>query len=300
MNLTVGIVGLGIMGSAMSENLVKAGFKVIGYDIELAKTQALAGSGGVGANSPRQVAEQADIVVTVLPSVAILHEVLTAENGFIAAGNRRLIVADCGTFDIADKQRCRTALAAAAMDMLDCTISGTGSQAKTKDLVVYASGDESHYAQCRLVFAGFARASHYVGEFGNGSKMKYIANLLVAIHNVAAAEAMVLAQRAGLDLRTVYEMIRIGAGSSRMFEVRGPMMVAGEYDKDVASKLDLWQKDILVIGRFASDLECPVPLFSASAQLYNAAMGHGYAKLDMAAVCAVMEQLAGIHRSDVR
>jgi 3-hydroxyisobutyrate dehydrogenase-like beta-hydroxyacid dehydrogenase len=222
--------------------------------------------------------------------------VVTAPDGLIAARNPRLVVADCGTFDIDAKERTRDALAAAGMSMLDCTISGTGSQAKTGDLVVYASGEEHSFHACRPAFSGFARASHYVGAFGNASKVKFVANLLVAIHTAAAAEAMVLAQRAGLDLRAVYDLVRDGAGTSRMFELRGPLMAAGVYDQDVASRLELWQKDMQVIGRYARGLACPVPLFAQSAQLYNAAIGQGRGKLDMAALCAVLENMAGIER----
>jgi 3-hydroxyisobutyrate dehydrogenase-like beta-hydroxyacid dehydrogenase len=293
---TVGLIGLGIMGSAMAGHLERAGFKVVGYDIDPTKKDALAASGGIAAGSPREVAHQADIIVTVLPSAATLGAVLAGEDGLIAACNQQLLVADCGTFDLADKEACRRTLEAAGMAMLDCTISGTGAQAKTKDLVVYASGELSEYVRCVASFSGFARASHYVGEFGSGSKMKYVANLLVAIHTVAAAEAMVLAQRAGLDLSKVYDLIRAGAGNSRMFELRAPLMVTGEYEKDVASRIDLWQKDMQVIGRYARELNCAVPLFAASSQVYNAAVAHGYGNADMAAVCAALERLAGIER----
>jgi 3-hydroxyisobutyrate dehydrogenase-like beta-hydroxyacid dehydrogenase len=293
----VGLVGVGIMGSAIALNLMKAGFSVVGCDVDAGRMQALAAAGGIVAGCPREVAEQADVVLTLLPGVDILHEVVTAPDGFIAARKSALVVADCGTFDIPGKERCRVALEAAGMAMLDCTISGTGAQARTGDLVVYASGGESGYEACVPVFSGFARASHYVGVFGNGSKVKYIANLLVAIHTAATAEAMVLAQRAGLDLQTVYELVKSGGATSRMFEVRGPSMVAGEYDKNVASKLELWQKDMLVIGGFAKGLNCPVPLFAQSAQIYNAAIAQGLGKSDMAAVCAVLEGLAGIERS---
>lgn len=292
----VGLVGVGIMGSAIGANLLKAGFTVIGCDVDMARMRALSAAGGIAAGSPREVAEQANVVITLLPGVDILHEVITAPNGLIAANNRKLMVADCGTFEIVGKKRCLAVLEAAGMAMLDCTISGTGAQAKTGDLVVYASGSESVYLTCLPVFSAFARASHYVGVFGNGSKIKYIANLLVAIHTVATAEAMVLAQRAGLDLQAVYDLVTSGAATSRMFEVRGPSMVAGEYDRNVASKLELWQKDMLVIGGFAKELNCPVPLFAQSAQLYNAAIGKGCGKLDMAAICTVLEGLAGIER----
>ncbi|MCI3951980.1 MAG: 3-hydroxyisobutyrate dehydrogenase [Burkholderiales bacterium] len=297
MERRVGLVGVGIMGSAIAANLIKAGYHVVGFDVESARMQALAESGGVAASSPREVAQQADVVITLLPGVDILYEVATAADGLIAAKNRKLVVADCGTFDIPGKDRCRHALQAAGMEMLDCTISGTGSQAQTRDLVVYASGCENRYEGCVPIFSAFARASHYVGVFGNGSKVKYIANLLVAIHTAATAEAMVLAQRAGLDLKAIYELVKSSAATSRMFEVRGPSMVAGEYGRNVASKLELWQKDMFVIGDFAKALNCPVPLFAQSAQIYNAAIGQGHGKLDMAAICAVLECLAGIERS---
>ena len=296
MERKVGLVGVGIMGSAILPNLMKAGFTVVGFDVDTARMQALSAAGGIAAGSPRAVAEQADVVITFLPGVNILHDVITAPDGLVAANNRNLIVADCGTFEISGKERCRMALEAAGMAMLDCTASGTGAQARTGDLVVYASGSESLYQACLPVFSGFARASHYVGVFGNGSKVKYVANLLVAIHTAATAEAMVLAQRAGLDLQAVYDLVTSGAATSRIFEVRGPSIVAGEYDKNVASKLELWQKDMIVIGGFAKALNCPVPLFAQSAQLYNAAIGQGLGKLDMAAVCTVLERQAGIER----
>ncbi len=291
-----GLVGVGIMGSAIAVNLIKAGFTVAGFDVDAARMRELAAAGGIVADSPRAVAQACDIVVTLLPGVDILHNVIAAADGLIAANNRNLVVADCGTFDIAGKQRCRAALEAAGMAMLDCTISGTGAQALSGDLVVYASGDETGYARCAMVFAAFARAHHHVGDFGNGSKMKYVANLLVAIHNAAAAEAMVLAQCAGLDLQMVYDLVKSGAGNSRMFELRAPLMVEGEYGRNVASKLDLWQKDMQVIGAYAKELNCPAPLFAQAAQLYNAAIGQGHGKLDMAAVCEVLEGLAAIER----
>lgn len=288
----VGLVGLGIMGSAMAGHLKLAGFEVVGYDIDPSRRTV----SDVAVQCPRDVARRADVVLTVLPSADALAEVVSGADGLIAAGNEKLIVADCGTFDLADKERCRQSLEAAGMRMLDCTISGTGAQAKTKDVVVYASGAEADYRRCLAVFEGFARASHNVGPFGNGSKVKYVANLLVAIHTVAAAEAMVVAERAGLDLNAVYDLVRTGAGSSRMFELRAPLMVKGDYLENVQSRMALWQKDMQVIGRYVGDLHCATPLFAASSQIYNAAMAQGHADADMAAVCAVLESLAGVRR----
>jgi L-threonate 2-dehydrogenase len=183
----------------------------------------------------------------------------------------------------------------AGHELLDCPLSGTGAQAKVKDLVVYASGSSAAIGRLKPLFADFARQAHDLGAFGNGTKMKFVANLLVAIHNVATAEAFVLGMKAGLDPQQIFDLISVGAGSSRIFELRGPMMAQNRYDGDnVTMKVSVWQKDMAVIGDFARGLNCPTPLFSATMPIYAAAMSTGHAAHDTAAVCAVIEAMAGI------
>jgi L-threonate 2-dehydrogenase len=194
-----------------------------------------------------------------------------------------------------DKAKAERALRKAGHVMLDCPVSGTGSQAKVKDLVIYASGDSKAIRKLRPLFAAFTRAVHDLGPFGNGSRMKYVANLLVAINNVAAAEALVLGIKSGLDAKTVLEMVRTGAGNSRVFELRAPMMVKDRYD-DATMKVSVWQKDMAVIGEFARNLDCPTPMFDATVPVYNKAMRTGHAEHDTAAVCAVLEKMAGVRR----
>jgi 3-hydroxyisobutyrate dehydrogenase-like beta-hydroxyacid dehydrogenase len=179
--------------------------------------------------------------------------------------------------------------------VLDCPLSGTGAQAKVKDLVVYASGDSPSIAQLQPLFGDFARQAHDLGAFGNGSRMKFVANLLVAIHNVASAEAMVLGIKAGLDPHQLVKLVGAGVGTSRVFDLRAPMMADNVYEP-ATMKVSVWQKDMAVIGRFAADLGCPTPLFSATEPIYAAAMEGGHAAHDTAAVCAVLETMAGIKR----
>jgi 3-hydroxyisobutyrate dehydrogenase-like beta-hydroxyacid dehydrogenase len=286
------MIGLGNMGMPMSTNLLKNGFAVVGYDIDAARTAALAKLGGQAAQSPKETATRADVVVTLLPSVAALDEVVGRLRD---SGRPGLVVVEAGTFPIEDKLRARDALKTASMVVLDCTISGTAAQAARQDLAIYGSGNQAAYEACVPVFRGFARSSYYLGEFGNGSRMKYVANLLVAIHNVAAAEAFVLGMKAGLDPETIYKVISDGAGTSRMFEVRGPLMVKGEYEPATMA-METWQKDMKVIGEFATKLRCPTPLFTASALLYTAGMAQGRTKQDTASVCAVLEELARLQR----
>jgi 3-hydroxyisobutyrate dehydrogenase-like beta-hydroxyacid dehydrogenase len=156
---------------------------------------------------------------------------------------------------------------------------------------VYASGDAKAVERCRGVFDGFARSTHYCGEYGNGSKLKFIANLLVTIHNMAAAEAIVMGRRAGLDPALLHKVIRDGAGTSRMFEVRGAKMAVGDY-ANASMALGLYQKDIRIIGEFADALNCPTPLFDASRPFYAAALAQGREHDDPAAVCAVLAEMA--------
>ena len=288
----IGVIGLGIMGSAMAANLVSAGFAVSGYDILERRRTALAKAGGRPARSARAVGKAVPIVITSLPSAQAMGEV-AAE--LAASGRRGQVVVETSTLPIALKEEARVLLARHGVTLLDCPLSGTGAQAKTRDLVVYASGARSAYRRCVPVLEAFARAHYFLGPFGAGSKMKFLANLLVAIHNVSTAEALVLGMKAGLDPATMVKVLADGAGSSRMLQVRGPMMVKGDYSA-ATMKVGVWQKDMTIIGEFARELECPTPLFAATTAVYNAAMALGFAEADTASVCAVLEKWATARR----
>jgi putative dehydrogenase len=290
---TVGMIGLGIMGSAMSANLVAAGFQVVGYDTVAQRRREHRAIGGIAARSCRDVVNRCTVIVTSLPSSEAL--ISTAQE-FAAAGNFKQIIIEASTLPIAVKEEARTRVAKRGVTVIDCPLSGTGAQARTKDLIVYASGSLKAYKRAAAVMDGFARAHYHVGPFGAGSKVKFIANLLVAIHNVAAAEAMVLAMKAGLDPGIVLKVVADGAGSSRMLQVRGPLMVAGDYS-EAMMKVKVWQKDMNIISEFAREFECPTPLFSASASIYTAAIAMGFSGEDTAAVCAVLEKMANHSRT---
>jgi len=286
---TVGMIGLGIMGSAMSYNLLRAGARVVGYDVSARARAGHRRSGGGVAKSARDVARRADIIVTSLPSARALAEVAA---DLATSAKRGTVVVETSTLPIEVKTAARDALAKRGAILLDCPLSGTGAQARAKDLLIYVSGERAAYTKIAPVLPGFTSAAYYVGPFGAGSKMKFVANLLVAIHNVAAAEAMVLGMKAGLDPALILKVVAGGAGGSRMFQVRGPMMVKGDYS-EATMKNEVWQKDMTIIGDFARSLECPTPLFAASAPIYNAAMAMGLGKEDTGAVCKVLEKMAG-------
>ena len=278
----VGMVGLGIMGSAMAGNLLRAGFEVVGCDPIAACRRRHRKAGGIVAADAEEVARSASILISSLPSAKALESVSKAIHG-------KKIVVETSTLPIAVKERARKTLAAAGATLLDCPLSGTGAQARAGDLVVFGSGIHSSYKKIIPVLRGFSRSQYYLGRFGNGSKMKFAANLLVAIHNVSSAEAVILARRSGLDPALAVRVLGDGAGSSRMLQVRGPLMVRRSYLPATVTQ-ETWRKDMKIIGEFARRLKSPTPLFSATRAIYNAAMAQGRALQDTASVCAVLER----------
>src|SRR5580704_3048372 len=290
---SVGIVGLGIMGGAFAQSLLAAGWRVIGYDIAPGRRRAVAKFGAEIAADAGEVARRARTIIISLPKPSALVETATT---IARADLPHRVVVEMSTFTLEDKAKAESVLRKAGHVMLDCPVSGTGAQALTKDLVVYASGDSREIKKLRGLFSDFTRAVHDVGVFGNGSRMKYVANLLVAIHNVASAEAMVLDIKAGLPPQLIFDLIKTGAGNSRIFELRAPMMVKNDYGAPTM-KIAVWQKDMDVIGGYARKIKVPTPMFDASSAIYTKARKSGYDDQDTAAVCAVLEKMAGVKRS---
>jgi putative dehydrogenase len=285
----VGFIGLGIMGSAMSANLIKAGFEVFGYDPVAAARTRLRKAGGTPCESAADVARHCGRIVLSLPSEGALDSI-AAE--LVGAGISDRLLAECSTLPEPAKLRARDTLQATGITLLDCPLSGTGAQALTRDLAVYASGDAAAIAEFGPVFDGFARIRYDVGGFGNGIRMKLVANLLVAIHNVSTAEAILLGERSGLDAAQIVRVVADGAGGSRMFQVRGPVMVKRNWD-EATMKVGIWQKDMRLIQEALQRTNTPAPLFCASMPIYNAAMALGHGDDDTAAVYSVLEQMAG-------
>jgi L-threonate 2-dehydrogenase len=286
MDRTVGIVGLGIMGGAIARNLVDRGWHVVGFDTDATRRTELAGANVTIAGDVGQVAREAPIIMTSLPNPAAVEDVAQA---IADSGQPPRIVVELSTLTLADKLRFEDILKKAGHIALDCPLSGTGAQAKSRDLVVYASGDSASIARCAELFSDFAKQSADLGAFGNGSRMKFVANHLVAIHNVATAEAMILAERAGLDPKLVVDMVGPGAGGSRMFQMRAPMMVEGVYEP-ATMKVSTWKKDMAIIAEFADDVGCATPLFTLTQPVYTEAMAMGLGDQDTAAVFEVLKK----------
>jgi L-threonate 2-dehydrogenase len=291
---TVGVIGLGIMGGAMAAALRDADFEVVGFDIAKSARNRLKRAGGQPLASSTAVAAAADVVITSLATVAALEDAI----GKIVAARRpnrsvRLLVIEMSTLPIADKERARDRLTAAGIGILDCPISGTAVRMKVGGWSIFMSGDIKDVKRAAPIVGVFTAKAPYVGAFGNGTKMKFIANHLVAIYNVAYGETMTFARKLGLAPAQVLELIGGGILGTGVFKLRGAMMVERKYSPPTM-KIEVWQKDMQVIGDMAKAVGCPTPLFTACAPIYTAAMAQGRALQDTASVCEVIGAMAGI------
>jgi putative dehydrogenase len=290
----IGIIGLGIMGGGMAQALLAAGRAVVGYDPDRAARTRLAQAGGRALADATAVAERADVVIASLATVAALDDVVERiARARRAAGRPALIVIESSTLPLADKERARERLARARMVAMDCPISGTAVRLKERAWTIYASGPGSAYRRVQPIFQAFTDNAPYVGRFGHGTRMKFVANHLVAILNVATAESLTYARRLGLDPELVHKLVAtspiIGTG---VYRLRGRFMVDRSY-RPATMKVEVWQKDMQVIGDMARAVGAPVPLFSNCAALYNAAMALGLAESDSASVCEVFDAMTG-------
>lgn len=291
----IGFVGLGIMGSAMAEHLLNSGFAVVGYDVEPKARNRLKSWGGKPLGSVQGVLQHADIIITSLPSGQALKTV-TDEMVLEFAGDKGLqkVLIETSTLPIQDKEACAKKLKSVGIVALDCPIIGTVSHLKNRLWTIYASGPKKTYQDVLPLLREFTDDTPYLGAYGSGTKMKLAANHLVAIYNVAYAESVTLARKMGLDPRDVLQHFGnspiLGTGVMRS---RMAMMVKRNYAPPTM-KVEVWQKDMGIIGDLAKSLNCPTPLFSASADIYTAAMAQNLALEDTAATAEVLASMAGI------
>ncbi len=291
MSTTVGIVGLGKMGLPLAARLIERGFTVMGYRRHsMDKFIAL---GGIPVTSSKDLAQQSDIVLTCLPNDEALLEVVMGEEGLTAGAHPGLIVIEISMLTLRAKKQAQQELQNVGVPMLDCPISGTPVMIAPGKTVFFGSGDKETFDKAQPVFDAITSNTFYLGEFGQGSKMKCVANLLVAIHNLAAAEAMVLSTRAGLDPEMVMKVINPSIAGSAAFSVRAPMMAAKRYEPPIGSVAQV-KEFIQIIRELTDNLGVTTPLLDVAEHYYERAIDAGHGDRDIAAMYAFLGQNAGL------
>jgi 3-hydroxyisobutyrate dehydrogenase-like beta-hydroxyacid dehydrogenase len=278
---TIGIVGLGLLGHALAARLLEAGHAVVGHDVLAERREALAALGGTPSAGLQEVARRGEAVCTVLPSLAAVEEVV------IALGDARAVI-QMSTISPDLTERLARLAAGRGQVFLDCPVSGTAGMVARGDGIIFVGGARDAYERWRPVLESMLPRAIHVGRAGQAMTLKLVANLLVGVHSAAAAEALAMARRAGLDMEVALDVLASGAGASRMLEVRGPLMLRGHYPAQM--KLDLFMKDLHLIQEAARVVGAPTPLTDVAERLYAATQRAGHGGEDLA---AVMTALAG-------
>lgn len=289
---SVGIVGVGLLGSAVSQVLLKAGYQIIGYDVLPERLAALAAQGGRRAESAADVARSADAVFTILPTLDNVEEAITGPRGVLEGMGADTTIIQMSTISPDLALRMEEAARDRGVAFLDAPVSGTSSMVARRDCVVTVGGERAVFDRCLPILEALARRVFYVGACGMGSYLKLVTNLVMGLNGVVLAEGLTLARRAGLDPAQTLEILSQGAAASKILDVRGPLMIQGRFDP--LMKIDLFLKDIRLMLEAGQDLHVPLPLTGMMQQLYTAAMAAGQAKEDLSGIVRLYETMAGL------
>ena len=264
---TIGSIGLGAMGGSYAKFLIEDNYTVYGVDPDTQNAEIFTSLGGVLLNNISELVDKSNVIILSLPTIPIFKEVIN-EIELNGKSNEPKILIDMNTISLDDKILTKNKLKKLNISMVDAPVSGTGAQAKVKDIVVMSSGDKTIVDECDEIFRSFSKQNIYVGEFGNGIKFKILANLLVTVHNTVTAEALLLGQKAGLEEKMIYEVLNAGAATSVMLDKRMPLMINKNYEPATAS-MRIFLKDIDVITDYLKSNNLNSPTFEAAANLYN-------------------------------
>ncbi|MFL5399172.1 MAG: NAD(P)-dependent oxidoreductase [Myxococcales bacterium] len=286
---TIGVVGVGLLGSAVSSVLLEAGHPLVVHDLVAEKVEALVKRGARGARSAADVASNARVVFTVLPTLESVEEAI---GEVLSAATKETVIVQMSTISPDLAVRMDEAARSRGAALLDAPVSGTSAMVARRDCVITVGGDRSRFDSCRIILEELAKKVFHVGACGMGSYLKLVTNLVMGLNGVVLAEGLTLARRAGLDPAQTLEILRHGAAASKILEVRGPLMVEGRFD--AMMKVDLFLKDIRLMLEAGQSLHVPLPLASAMQQLYTAAHASGQAKDDLATVVRVYEAMSGL------
>jgi len=290
MAIDIGVIGLGNIGGGVAKNLAAGGHKVVGYDIDASR---ISDAGAAPADDAAAVAAQSDLVIVAVATLPAYEETMAT---LAKAGKEGLVVADLCTFPEETKEATLAQLAAGGVVLLDCPVSGARPQSQAGELAMTVSGEKAAFDRIEAALNAFCSSVTYVGEFGMSIKIKYILNLMVAIHNLTCAEAFVMARKAGIDLDLFTEVVSKSSARLQIFDTRTPQWTSGDYVNNITAALAIQMKDKVIIEDFADSLGVPTPLFDVAGAYYDEAANRGWQEQDAAVILKLLEEASGIPR----
>lgn len=290
--MKIGFIGLGIMGKPMAKNLVRAGHQLVVLDRDQNSIDELTALGAGSAPTPREVAEQVELVLTMLPNSPQVHEVVLGEDGVLAGAREGLLYADMSSIDPLVSRDVSARLAAEGTSMLDAPVSGGEPFAIDGTLSFMVGGPQGTFDTVEPVLAAMGRSVVRVGGIGAGNIAKLANQAIVAVNIAVVAEALVLAQKAGVDPEAVFEAIKGGLAGSNVMSAKAPLMLDHRFDPGFRVNLHL--KDLTNVMSTSHTIGAPMPLTSAAFELMTELRAHGHEAEDHAALLRTAERAAGI------
>jgi 2-hydroxy-3-oxopropionate reductase len=292
MKKKIGFIGLGIMGKPMAKNLLKAGYKLVVHDLVAAPVQELTAAGAKAGTSPKDVAAQSEVIITMLPNSPEVKEVVLGTNGVIEGVTPGAIVVDMSSIAPLASQEISARLAEKGVPMLDAPVSGGEPKAIDGTLAIMVGGPESAFDDVRDILGKMGASVTRVGGIGSGNVTKLANQMIVALNIAAVSEAMVLAKKAGVDPERVYQAIRAGLAGSTVLEAKMPKILAGDFKPGF--RIELHIKDLGNALDTAHHLGVPVPLTSQVMEIMQALKVDGKAKNDHSSIVQFYENLARV------
>lgn len=291
MGIEIGFIGLGMMGNPMVRRLLGAGYTVTGFDVVEEKVRALERQGMRPAGSPREVAEHADIIITMVLKPEQIEQTLFGPGGVVAAKRRGIVHIDMSTMSPLAEQDWAQRLKRHGIEKLDACVSGTTPQAEQGILTVMVGGERQVFEQARHVFNPLGRHVYYMGGHGMGSWMKLVTNHLLNVNMAALGEGLLLGQRAGIDREFMLQVLGSGFATSRALDAKGRKFIERDFSPE--GKVELYVKDLGLILESGRHLGLTMPMTQTALDLYRKTAAAGMGELDCVAVIQTLENLAG-------
>jgi 2-hydroxy-3-oxopropionate reductase len=288
----IGFIGLGIMGQHMATHLLNAGYPLVVYDLVPAATESLLGKGASPASSCREVAQRSDVIISMVPDSPDVEKAALGMDGIIEGARPRQIYADMSTISPQTAIRVAEALAAKGVGCLDAPVSGGQVGAQNAALSIMVGGPLDLFNEMASIFQVMGKVVTHCGNNGAGQIVKACNQIQVALNFVGMAEALVLGTRAGVDPAVILKVLSGGYAQTRVMDVRGPKIIAGDFAPGFKSKFHY--KDLNIIMAAARELQVPLPATAIAHELFSALLAKGRGDLDHSAVITVIEDLAGV------
>jgi 3-hydroxyisobutyrate dehydrogenase-like beta-hydroxyacid dehydrogenase len=281
---TLGMIGLGLVGSALAERFLGAGYPVVGFDLDAARRDELQARGGTVAGSADEVARAARRIILSLPNSEVVRGVVESSRPALAPGT---IVVDTTTGDPGPTAALGASLAADGVAYLDATIAGSSVQVREGAVLVIIGGEAAPVAACADLFAAFASQAFHVGPWGSGARMKLVLNLVLGLNRAVLAEGLALARRCGLDPAATLEILRAGPAASRIMDTKGAKMLSGDFSPQ--ARLAQHLKDVHLILKMGEGCGARLPLSTLHRDLLERLAAQGYHDADNSAIIRAFE-----------